>query len=68
MGWLGAKFIHEAIRRAGPGVDRARLVETINGIGRFDLGDFTLSYAADSRQGSRLVELTLIGRDGRFLY
>lgn len=68
MGWLSARFIHEAIRRAGPGVDRAGLVAAINQVGRFDLGDFVLNYSADSRQGSRLVELTVIGRDGRFLY
>lgn len=68
MGWLSAKFITEAIRRAGPGVDRAKLVESINGIGRFDLGDFALTYAPDSRQGSRLAELTLVSKDGRFMY
>jgi ABC-type branched-subunit amino acid transport system substrate-binding protein len=68
MGFLSAKFMHEAIRRAGPGVDRAGLVESINASGRYDLGDFWLSYSAESRQGSRLAELTVIGRDGRFMY
>ncbi len=68
MGFLGAKFVHEAIRRAGPGADRAKLVEAINTAGRFDLGDFALAYSADSRHGSRLAELTVVGRDGRFLY
>lgn len=68
MGFLTAKFMHEAIRRAGPNVDRARLIESINTAGRFDLGDFSLSYSAESRQGSRLAELTVIGRDGRFMY
>ena len=68
MGYTTAKFIHEGIRRAGPGVDRGRLVEAINSAGRFDLGDFTLSYGPENRQGSRLAELTVIGRDGRFMY
>lgn len=68
MGYTTAKFIHEGLRRAGPAADRTRLVEAINGAGRFDLGDFTLSYGPDNRQGSRLAELTIIGRDGRFLY
>lgn len=68
MGFLTAKFIHEAIRRAGPGVDRDGLVAAINRAGSFDLGDFTLNYAGDSRQGSRLAELTVISRDGRFMY
>jgi branched-chain amino acid transport system substrate-binding protein len=68
MGFLGAKFMHEAIRRAGPNADRARLVDAINGAGRFDLGDFALSYSAESRHGSRLAELTVIGRSGQFMY
>jgi len=68
MGYLIAKFIHEAIRRAGPDVDRGGLVAAINGARRFDLGDFALSYSADSRHGSRLAELTVVGRDGRFMY
>lgn len=68
MGYLSAKFMHEAIRKAGPGVDRAKLVEATNGAGRFDLGDFALAFSADSRHGSRLAELTVVGRDGRFMY
>ena len=68
LGYVTAKFIHEAIRRGGPGVDRDGLVETINRAGSFDLGDFTLNYASDNRQGSRLAELTVISRDGRFMY
>ncbi len=68
QGYVTAKFIHEAIRRAGPGVDRAGLVDSINRSASFDLGDFTLNYPRDSRQGSRLAELTVIGRDGRFMY
>ena len=68
QGYVTAKFIHEAIRRAGPGVDRAGLVDAINRANTFDLGDFTLAYPRDSRQGSRLAELTVISRDGRFMY
>ncbi len=68
QGYVTAKFIHEALRRAGPGVDRAGLVDAINRSASFELGDFTLNYPKDSRQGSRLAELTVIGRDGRFMY
>ncbi len=68
QGYVNGKFIHEAIRRAGPDADRTRVVQALNGAGRIDLGDFALSYSSDSRQGSRLAELTVIGRDGRFMY
>jgi branched-chain amino acid transport system substrate-binding protein len=68
QGYITAKFIHEAIRRAGPGADRERLVAASVAAGSFDLGDFTLSYAPRNRQGSKLAELTIIGREGRFMY
>jgi ABC-type branched-subunit amino acid transport system substrate-binding protein len=68
LGFLSAKFMHEAVRVAGPNVDRGRLVQAINGAGRFDLGDYALSFSSVSRHGSRLAELTVIGKDGRFLF
>ena len=68
LGFLSAKLVHEGIRRAGPGTDRGRLVEALNNAGRFDLGDYTLSYSSESRSGSRLAELTLLSKDGRFLF
>lgn len=68
LGFVNGKLIHEGIRRAGPDADRARIVQALNNAGRIDLGDFSLSYSAESRQGSRLAELTVIGREGRFMY
>jgi branched-chain amino acid transport system substrate-binding protein len=69
QGWLTARFIVELLRRAGPGATHEKLVEVgRNAPVQFDLGNFPLSYSAASRQGSRLAELTIIGKDGRFLY
>jgi len=68
QGWLTARFITELVRRAGPGASRERIVEASSPAASFELGDFPLSYSARSRQGSRLAELTVIGRDGRFMY
>lgn len=68
QGWLTARFITELVRRAGPGASRERIVEASSPAASFELGDFSLSYSARSRQGSRLAELTVIGRDGRFMY
>lgn len=68
QGWLTARFIAELIRRAGPNATRERIVEASSPAANFDLGDFALSYSARSRQGSRLAELTVIGRNGQFMY
>ena len=66
QGYPGAKFIHEAIRRAGAGASRDQVVASIAAAGNFDLGDFTRDHTAKRPQGSRLVELSLPGREGRF--
>ena len=68
QGWLTGRFIVDLIRRAGPNATRERLVEAGRSGANFDLGDFTLAYSARNRQGSRLAELTVNGRDGRFMY
>ncbi len=68
QGFITAKFIHEVIRRAGPDADRERLRQNSVANGNFDLGDFSLNFTPQSRQGSRLAELTVIGGDGRFMY
>ncbi len=68
QGYITAKFIHEIIRRAGPGADRELLQQGSLSNGNFDLGDFALRFTPQNRQGSRLAELTVIGSDGRFMY
>lgn len=68
QGWLTGRFIVELIRRVGPAANREKLIEAGRASVSFDLGDFQLNYSARSRQGSRLAELTVIGRDGRFMY
>jgi hypothetical protein len=30
----------------------------------FDLGDFTVSYTPERRVGSRMIDLTIVGKDG----
>jgi len=40
------------------------VIAALNTMKDFDLGDFTVSYTAAARQGSKTVDLTIIGRDG----
>jgi ABC-type branched-subunit amino acid transport system substrate-binding protein len=64
-GFMGAKIAVEAIRRAGPNPTRAKVIAALNTMKDFDLGDFLVSYSATQRAGSKLVDLTIIGKDGR---
>jgi branched-chain amino acid transport system substrate-binding protein len=63
-GLMGAKIVVEALRRAGPSPTRAKVIGALNTMKDYDLGDFTVSYTPAARAGSKVVDLTIIGRDG----
>lgn len=65
--YLGAKVLVEALRRAGPEPTRARVLAALESLHDFDLGGMTVSYGPRERVGSRFVEVTVIGGDGRLL-
>lgn len=65
--YLGAKTLVEALRRAGPQPTRARLLKSLEALHEFDLGGMTVSYGPDNRIGSRMVEVTVIGSNGRLV-
>jgi ABC-type branched-subunit amino acid transport system substrate-binding protein len=63
-GFIGAKIVVEALKRAGPNPTREKVIVALNGLKEFDVGDFTVQYSADKRIGSKAVDLTIIGKDG----
>jgi ABC-type branched-subunit amino acid transport system substrate-binding protein len=64
-GYMGAKIVVEAFKRAGPNPTREKVIAALNTMKDFDLGDLFVSYTPKERKGSRFVELTIIGKDGR---
>ncbi|RYX91268.1 MAG: ABC transporter substrate-binding protein [Comamonadaceae bacterium] len=65
--FLGAKVLVEALRRAGPNPTRARVVKSLESMGAYDLGGITVNYSATNRVGSKFVEVTVIGSNGKLL-
>ena len=65
--FLGAKVLVEALRRAGPAPTRAKVVKALESLQSFDLGGITLGYSPTNRIGSRYVEVTVIGSNGRLM-
>lgn len=65
--FLGAKVLVEGLRRAGPNPTRARLVQALESLGRYDLGGTTVGYSPDNRIGSRFVEVTVVGGSGKLM-
>ena len=54
-------------RRAGPAPTRAKVVKALESLQSYDLGGITLGYSPTNRIGSRYVEVTVIGSNGRLM-
>ena len=65
-GFLNAKLMAEALKKAGKEPTREKLIAALEG-GNFDLGGYRVSYSSANHNGSRFVDLTVLGRDGRVL-
>jgi len=66
-GFLTAKVMVEGLRRAGKNPTRESLVDALERMQDVDLGGFYVSYSPKNHAGSRFVDLTIIGRNGKFL-
>ena len=64
-GYMAAKLMVEALRRAGPQPSREKLLATLESMGEFDLGGVSVRYSPTSHSGSQYTELTIVGRDGK---
>ena len=65
--YLGAKVLVEALRRAGPQPTRAKVIAALESMTHYDLGGITIGYGSKQRVGSRYVEVTVIGSEGKLL-
>jgi ABC-type branched-subunit amino acid transport system substrate-binding protein len=66
-GFISAKVLVEGLRRTGSELTREKFIGTMEQIRDFDVGGFTVSFTPTDHSGSRFVELTVIGKDERFL-
>ncbi|HEY0844513.1 MAG TPA: ABC transporter substrate-binding protein [Noviherbaspirillum sp.] len=66
-GFINAKVMVEALRRAGRDLTRERLMAALESMNRVDFDGYIVDFSRNNHQGSRYVELTVISRDGRFL-
>lgn len=66
-GYIMARVMVDAMRKAGKDLSREKLISTLEGMNGQDFGGYRLNYGPDSRTGSRFVELTVIGPGGKIL-
>lgn len=67
-GFIAAKAFVMGLERAGARLTRASFKAALESARDMDLGGFTLQFSPANHEASRYVELTVIRRDGTFLY
>jgi ABC-type branched-subunit amino acid transport system substrate-binding protein len=67
-GFLDAKVFVEGLRRAGRNPTRDSLIAGLETLRDWDLGGFTVRYGPQDHVASGFVEVTTIGREGRFMH
>ena len=54
--------------RAGREVTRESLYKSLNGLGVYDAGGYSVDFGPNLRHGSHYVELAVIARNGQFKF
>lgn len=63
-GYIGAKIIHEGLKRAGKKPTRQSFLAALKTLGEVDLGGITVNYSDKARRGWEGVDLTIISQNG----
>ena len=66
-GYVNAKVLVEGLQRAGRKLTREGFILALESMQRVDMGGILITYGDNDHSGSEFVELTMIGKDGRFI-
>ena len=67
-GFLAAKVLTDVLRRADDkNLSRQGFVTALETLRDYNMGGLTANYSAKSHEGSRYIDLTTIGRGGKFI-
>jgi len=67
-GYIAARVLAEAIRRAGAGASPERIVAALDSLASLDLGGYEIGFSATNHNGSRFVDTAVVTADGRLLF
>lgn len=65
--FIAAKILVEAMRRSGPDLTRQKIITQLDKLNNYDVGGFRVTFSPENHTGSKFMEVTVIGRDGRLL-
>jgi ABC-type branched-subunit amino acid transport system substrate-binding protein len=66
-GFIAAKTFVIILKEVGRDLTREKFIDTAVRMGAIELGDFPVRFSSSSHEGSRFVELVVIGKDGKFV-
>jgi ABC-type branched-subunit amino acid transport system substrate-binding protein len=66
-GFVSAKVLVEGLQRAGRNLTRDSFTHALESIHKEDIGGLMLTYGPNRHTGSEYVELSIIGKGGRFV-
>lgn len=66
-GHVSARMMVESLKKTGRDLTRERLMDAIESIKNMDLGNYVVEFGPDKHHGSRFVDITLLGRNGKLV-
>jgi ABC-type branched-subunit amino acid transport system substrate-binding protein len=66
-GFIAAKVLVEGLRRAGKDPTREKFVAAMESMSNYELGGFAVRFSPENHNGSQFVDLSMIGRDAKFI-
>lgn len=68
QGFLSARVFVEGLRRVGRELTRDKLITSLENMSRVDIDGYQISFSPTNHHGSKFVDLTVLGKDGRFMH
>lgn len=66
--FIGAKVLVEGLRGAGKDLTRGKFISAMESMSNLDNGGFQIRFSPENHNGSQYVDLSMIGREGKFIH
>lgn len=66
--FIAAKVLTEGLRHAGSNPTPRDVTRALENLGTYDTGGFSVTFSPQSHIGSRFVDMTIVGHDGRLFH
>lgn len=67
FGYLSMRVLLEGMRRGGKNVTSQSIVTGMESMHKTDIGGYSVDYGPANHQGSKFVDITIVGPGGRFM-